>query len=73
MLAQRIRVAQSRSQCDLLHRQIGELQQFLGGVQTLRQQSRCSAAPPIDLRIGPCWNERVEEWEVCASVVSVQS
>lgn len=38
MLAQRIRVAQSRSQCNLLHRQIGELQQFLGGVQTLRQQ-----------------------------------
>lgn len=71
MLAQRIRVAQSRSQCDLLHRQIGELQQFLGGVQTLRQQLGARRPPMTSLNRR--WNERVEEWEVCASVVSVQS
>ena len=70
MLAQRIRVAQSRSQCNLLHRQIGELQQFLGGVQTLRQQV-LGGTPMTSLNRR--WNERVEEWEVCASVVSVQS
>ena len=52
MLAQRIRVAQSRSQCNLLHRQIGELGRLdLGGGGTIAKYVANRGIPVLDIGV----------------------